>query len=1403
MLSNLHTKTNENSAENAALALREPNFPAFFTHLAKVPSTQQQGNLIQQAIPVAQQQKSVAVLRTLAEKSEFIGKDYYSDFLGDIIKILLEFNQSDADDAAISLAVFYSANRGKNNTSLWLILCQAYEARKDIEKVEKLYRYLDNDHDKREIVSGILEHISLTDKSSHWFEWFANYLQVASVQYYSVNETFPDQAVKYLVEHESFLSLLPYVIRPLTHEIYTNFISQLFFKLLIAKQTTKVILLLEKLPPSLSWLAQVNDALSDETAFGVFAQDEFEYELDEIQHPIFSLVIAGFFSRQEQQPTGVIVEKFLQCLTKISTYKRDTFLLLFCTYCRQQQRDDIVIHLLKQDISRIPFKSMCLSLLPTTFATADDYRFIVEKLDHWPNDITIVDKIDEKKRNNKAYQLDCFYAVGETLNILLHIPRQMVYAEDARRKHLKTQEQVALKERLETLPDNSVSRNQNDYYMLISQIDAYLVDKMLAPAFVLIKKMPSSGYRDDFLKQIALLFLDRDQMSAVDAACKLLAHTSEQWKTWPQKVITTKYQKTLNWLLTGDFYELKIVIKYYVEKIFIQNERSVALEILFSSGLFGEGKLKLDDYYRLNSVPHYFNVADDDMDTDEDSDIISVTSGAEATLSAQSLEELIVSHFIVHYADSKKLSKKMADLKGRGIVGFEIAILFYHLRRQQWPRAVSLINLFASQENSGQVSYRLDYLEKLDLLRQRVICHFKDTTTLTLTTLNKIKQINDSDLRAYILYALLTKRDTAFSQVDTPLIQALVTFITQLPRDAHHYELLCAMFDKFPKPFTQPVFMGIQHILVHSAIAKNIKRNLYQQYMLLTLFKNPALVRESELEYWKTQEPFWHYVTTQVISIPEKNASRALVLLQYFMQHITEWKPLIHTAVHDIVAYCFTWMIKQCAQEDQALFEATLTLYAVMKDDYFLENKYHSCLQALVAKSSLSAPWGMGILQHLTQTQILSREIRLCVETVLNNSITTENETYIRQAFDFLLQRSIKGYDNSLTALYNAISILLKKGKIDMAQEFILSIVKSHPMNFIMRDQQDVLRELCDYWIRNNNISAIENYCDEIGKTLETQDENIQRQFKERKLHLMLYATQKLVENKEFILAHDVYHKNLTAVRLDHLKNILDNLIANNQLLFAKEIIDGKHASDPQIILNYRQHIVAQYDTHLVALIGNIYAERIKECYVQFVKILQHKANGNAPVASLQSQLVTALKNMLDKAFQDYYQRTFNRESPRVFGKMCNFPAPLNDFFKGKTPEAKLNAFFADFKINPVDPNLRQFLLSIQPSTNQNYQWLEQLRKMRNDETHAPSFLPETPIVNGQPIDMMTFLPQVLTGVEKILIKLFDPSRLDNDIEKLSLNNLLSLRQEALHVTAHALGLHAMLQPQNKQALTK
>lgn len=1382
-------------AEQALQALSEPNFLKFILCLDKITDKSQQHNLIERAIQIAIAQKAVATLITLADKTVMLCDEAYYRYnnpLHIIINALIDFSTTEADATAISIATLYAQenNESKNNASLWLILCRALMEKQKADKVKRLYRFLKSDSEKFEMAKAILALINPQDNDVHWFEWFAHYLQNPQSynDYFYSQGSLIDIAINHLSNQPDLNEKLLQLISPFSNRSGEDFIRQLFFKFLSENQLEKASLLLIKVPESPSWLKNIYQAFFDEKFFNAFEHEEFHYLSSDENENIFNIVLSNFFIRQEKNTVQMIVNAFLEAIDRAPSIK-DMFLEKFSEICCRYQRADIALCLIKNHIplGSDLFKTIAMHICNIPM-TNEDYQFIVQQLNAWPKDMNILVQLQQKESEGKPYRFDHLDSASKTLIILLKIPLTIVTTEDKRRIKLEANQQTKEIQELRMLHDNMVSKKHKSYNKLIMQIEYYLTHEQLDSAFFFIKKIVASGYKDDYIKQIALLFIDNNRMQDAQKACDLLAHENLRWKQFPKKISTNKHQETLEWLLgEDDFYNIKNLVKRYINKIFIQVGNVTALDILFNSDIFSKNRLNLEDYYHSYPTPKY-----DTLITDNDSDILSVASGSDDKNENQSIEELIITRFIAHYADNENLINKISELKERGITGFEVAILDYQLRHHKWSRAIMLINLFITQNNGENIHYNLRYTEHLKLFEKLILAYFK-AKPIGPSILNQAKQIASTDLYTHVLFELIIKRK---------FIPQIIEEITQITSTKHRYPLFDEVFMLFKQPLTRETLMLIHSILMHHVPDKEIKKHFFIKYILMTILNEPSLSDEKINAYWMNQEPFWYGIITQ---------NKTLDLLEYMFKSSNEWDKLIYGTLNNQLVSFFNWIIDKCAQDIQMLITALEKIYTKRKDiangnfsyTCFLEILYLSCLKWLEKKINIEDQWMLHLFTHFDQVFpendagsstefVATYEMRKIIAFLLKNNLQSSNEASIFKAFMFIFARTKKyTHDEYIVTLCDTLITLMHQQKIDFAYKLALIAMPQKYMIFSHRSkEQDFLGQLCSFWQTDADIHRGVTFLNQLEDAVDAADTYGKAFFKEKKLVIITQVVENHLHRGSLTQAHLFYHKYLNQLLLYRLKDLVKTLINKNYLLFAKEIIEN-NPGEPQQILDYRRQLVTSHFMRLSSWIGNEYADKIKEFYSHFIIVLQDNDK------TMQNNLAMNIKNLLDKAFAAYYKQTMGTEPPKNYSKQCNFPAPVNESFKGKNPQEKLDQFLKEFKLK-IDPNFYQYLIQIQPATNPGYTWLSQLRKLRNNEVHASAYLPATPTIDGSTIDMAIFLPKAIAGTEKILIKLFQHSISNDALDKYSLDILLSLDVKSVHIAAYALGLE-----QQKIAVTQ
>lgn len=1417
MLSNHSMAAAPNSIEKATEALRAPDFNIFFQELEKITDKNQQRGFITYAVDIAAEQKSVPILSLLAKKWMLLCYEAYGGPLSKIIQTLIAMSRPDADDAAISLVTLYANENESYGSSLWLVLCQSFLENKNIAHVKMLYRYLENDREKRQVASAALEQCSITDDFSAWFAWFVRYLETSQAYSYYDSDVLSQKALTFILEYADFSQLVPHIFVANTSKAYEKFIIQLFCQTLFLEKSDKTMILLRKAPASLAWMQDVFKAINDESAYAIFANAEFLKLSFEIQDRIIVIALMNFFSKHHLNPIEAVAEMFLNRIN-LAPAKKDFMLEQFCEICCVNQRSDIALYLLRKAVapkSEI-FKEIALPIVQTKLSN-DDYDYIVQGLDAWPDDIRILSELSRKNQENTSYRLYGSYYIKETITILIKIPRQIVLAENARRiqqkieehnlrKQKKEAEQADLRGKLRLLPDNTIPQRHEHYSNLVTQIEFYMKENQPKDAFAYIKKIVSSKYRDEYLKQAAVLFFDLDMPDLAQSACNLLSHASVQWKEWPRKMQSERYLKTLNWLVSeSDFNDVKLLVQCYVHKMFSNIQISLALDYLFASKIFLEKKLDLEVYYADKKNSDWGMTDVDDMWTDVDSDIISVTSGADQNQEKQPLEEMIISRFIMQYADSTKLIKKMGDFKRQGITGFETAILNYHLVRMQWQNAIRLINLFSEKDDSRNANFNLGYIPTIGSFTKTVIDFFKTKVTLTELVLNRVNLITSQDLRARVLFVLLNQPMPDLYQ-DKNLVKLILKSINQCAEVNYQYELFNALLRNFLSAQISSKFVMIHDVIVKNVESSFLKNKLFMEYVFVALIYKSSLIKEIDIKYWAARIPFWYDVIVMVNLFQKNMLSDPFSLLHNIFEHRQEWTNPPDTFILTQVKELLNWVIEKFIQNKESLLKLSDFLYAQLdksdkksswESDALIKKLYLLCIDKIVQVSKVDVNFVVPAIEHFEKIPFndveyykfnLLNPIIENVRKMLDNSLQHNDAAAIKKTFIFISHAFKKDLYYSDHSLSNVLLALIKKDQSELLCELALLALSTH-YNSIENSFGGVIKPICEYFINRNDTQKVMPFLNEVEKLFDS-DNGYYHFFKEKKIRILITLAEKFATDDQLTQVRLIYHDHFKSVRRDLLAPLLDILIPKNHLQFAKDII-LENGGDPQQILSYRKKIVAQHFVRLTTLIPDEYAKKLKEYYTDFVVFLHENNDANAKNHAIvrRNNLIVGLKNLLDKAFLAHYKAKELKSPPTLYAKIFSFPVPVNESFKGKEAKDKLNQFIHEYQFLSISQDLRQYLLDIQPSKDSSYQWLQQLRKMRNKETHDPSYLLPTLEVDGVGIDAELFLQFALTGIEKILVKLFNNTILHSELNNYPLSNLLILETGARHAAAHALGL--------------
>lgn len=1376
-------KTQDSDITIAVQALSEPNFTKFFIYFDKITDESYQKNLIDQAVKIAISQKNISTLQILAQKAAVAYSDtgyYYFNPLHTVIETLVEFNTHEADAAAISIAALYNQETDKSKT-LWQVLCNAFWDAGKYENVKKLYQYLKDSHEKLNIVENIIGNINIANAEQEWFKWFIQYLKLPQSfdsRYYK-QESPCKSAISFLVKHPDFNSTLNLFIININTESYRNFTSELFFALLSERQFQNTETLLKKISKDFPKLGRIYEALDDEKHYEILEEEDFLWlESDKI----VVILAERFFNRNQEKDKNSIVCQLLECLKK-SPIIQDNFQKEFFKICCRNNRADVVVHFLKntQTIDMLLFK--CFARIAVSAILPDnDYEFILQKLNDWP-DITVLNQLDTLAAAKKLYHFEYEDGVTETTIILQKIPRALVIAEDMRRKDIEHNKKLAQEQRITKIEDNKISRYDDDYNKLTQEIDYLIQKNILKKALTLTKKIVKSKYRDVYLKQLALLFMENNEQQEAQEACNLLAHESERWKLFPLKFSSNKYQKTLTWLLEeDDFDNIKDIVLRYIQRIFTHNTPNYALDIIFNINLLNEKKVNLNKY-NLTYKPCEYTAEISDEE-DDDSDIVSVTSIDK--INNQSLEDLITNRFVRHYAESKNLIKKLSELRSQGIVGFEVVTLDYHLRNQKWTTAIAIINLFAS-ENRVE-NYHLHYNEHLTPLEKIVLKYFK-AKTLSKQVLSQAKQIKSQDLYARVLMVLLDGKI---------LNDEIVRAACALQSIHHQYELLNKIIeDKLKQSSKKQDFIYISNLIMNNVKDEQSRKFFFINHILTMIFYKSISPDTKEETYWRAELPFWYEITQK---------TDALSLLQYMLDSSCEWENLIYSVVGETIGSIFKQIDKTIASNPSALLLGTKIIYnkliqiesnSLFKD--FIERLYLSSIRKIANLEKISDEFGLDLLTHFESiTKINSYEMTAALLMLVKNCAKSTNDEYITRVITSTSDRFKNYFSTEYISIVNNLLIeLIRNNKVELCYKIAFIFIPKTYLSFANPHQdRGFLFQLPHLCTSEASMHRSIAFMNDLQSELKNNNIYGHSSFNDLKIKFIIVITEKLANTESRAQVYLLYNTYLKKAQLPFLKNLLDILLKKD-ITLAKKIIE-ENPGMPEDKLAYRKSLVQNHFAQLNKWIGSEYANKINEFYITLANILQNKSD-----LSTQNNLLTNMKNLLDKSFSAYYSKvTQGGIPPKLFGKIFNLPAPVPEHAKGKTPNDKLDSFLKDFGFTSIEPEIYQFILLIQPASNTNYKWLSQLRTLRNNETHDKSYLSSTPTVNGDTIDMMTFLPEALIGIEKILIKLFNPKISNDKLEQSSLGCLLPFNTQEINIAAYALGVEQNHQQQASRVLS-
>ncbi|MCE3238888.1 MAG: hypothetical protein K0R24_1869 [Gammaproteobacteria bacterium] len=214
----------------------------------------------------------------------------------------------------------------------------------------------------------------------------------------------------------------------------------------------------------------------------------------------------------------------------------------------------------------------------------------------------------------------------------------------------------------------------------------------------------------------------------------------------------------------------------------------------------------------------------------------------------------------------------------------------------------------------------------------------------------------------------------------------------------------------------------------------------------------------------------------------------------------------------------------------------------------------------------------------------------------------------------------------------------------------------------------------------------------------------------------------------------------------DWFQHLLKKLVnGNDPILF--ELINYYYFSMDKT-LSFRHQFYQKYCDILSTVLNPAYVQKLAEFYEKLSDMNLEKN------ISYRNMAIVELRSILDKAFLDFYIKNYKK--PIQQGKRIDIYFPVIPRAQSNSAEKGLEDYFSRKKSKGFKkhcPVFYDFLLKIQPLSNSQYTWLEDLYNLANRQKHEED-LELIPHIDGRLIDMNQFFPKVFDGLIYILLKM-------------------------------------------------
>jgi len=410
---------------------------------------------------------------------------------------------------------------------------------------------------------------------------------------------------------------------------------------------------------------------------------------------------------------------------------------------------------------------------------------------------------------------------------------------------------------------------------------------------------------------------------------------------------------------------------------------------------------------------------------------------------------------------------------------------------------------------------------------------------------------------------------------------------------------------------------------------------------------------------------------------------------------------------------------------------------------------------------------------------------------LLMTVVTGNNDALTSKIFLFVLNHiEVRSPQHAQGCLRNAICELLRMEKLTTAIG-LLQIALAHYYDVF----HPLLVETIACYKKKNKYQEACEFLEGCQQYLSTNIKNgqdsatIMRSYNnDRAKHLVDIACC-AIDNNHINQARQLYEQYMKGLNEHDIQPLIIKLLNKNSLRFAGELVTHNIAS-PLKAVTYQKKLVEQHFISLANLMGKYFARKIFWCYQKLFEYYQLQASGSQHVKTVDAAnlLLKEARNALDQAFLAFYQRHYGQTAHHK-GKLIGIYFPIvPDVSGSETVDGRLTNYLEkQIKAKSFTtrfPEIYNFLLSVQPLTNHNYVWLQQLYRFANISKHE-SDVPEEPSYKGTKVNMIEFLTKAVVGVEIILIKLFHPTFDLAQLEEHSLSAIVDIDSQQAQTLSH------------------